>query len=154
MRLFLVVLVALLPVLALAQETKPGAQDLAVESRVMALSQDLRCLVCQGESLADSNADLARDLRQEIREMVLQGKSDRQIKDYLVQRYGDFILFRPPVKSTTLFLWYGPFLLLTVGTAALFLILKRRRSRTLEPELSEEELARARSLLDGGKQAP
>ncbi len=126
------------------------AQDNAqTEARLRVLSAELRCLVCQNQSLADSNADLAIDLRNQVRHQIVAGKSDAQIKDYLVQRYGDFVLYRPPVKNTTLLLWVGPFLLLVLGAGAMFVYLRRRQSRTEESPLTEDERVRARALLEG-----
>jgi cytochrome c-type biogenesis protein CcmH len=113
----------------------------------MELSSELRCLVCQNQTIADSNAELAVDLRNEIREKIQTGMSDAEIKDFMVARYGDFVLYRPPVKGTTLALWVGPFLLLAVGGGVLFYNLRRRRQRDVEPELSRDDQALAESLL-------
>lgn len=128
-----------------AKEAVPLAEDPALEARLQALAKELRCLVCQNESLADSNADLARDLRREIREMMRQGRSDREVVEFLVARYGDFVLYRPPVKSTTLALWAGPFVLLTIGLGVLAVVVRRRPAH--EPPLSEEEARKAETLL-------
>jgi cytochrome c-type biogenesis protein CcmH len=128
-----------------AKEAVPLAEDPALEARLQALAKELRCLVCQNESLADSNADLARDLRREIREMMRQGRSDREVVEFLVARYGDFVLYRPPVKSTTLALWVGPFVLLAIGLGALAVVVRRRP--THESPLSEEEARKAETLL-------
>src|SRR5207245_11469173 len=95
-----------------AKEAAPAAADPALEQRVMTLAAELRCLVCQNQTLADSNAPLAEDLRNQVREKMRQGASDSEIVDYMVARYGDFVLYRPPVKATTLMLWFGPLLLL------------------------------------------
>jgi cytochrome c-type biogenesis protein CcmH len=136
-----------------AKEAAPLAQDQATEQRMVDISEELRCLVCQNESLAASRADLAQDLRREIRELIKAGKSDREIMDYMVGRYGDFVRYRPPVKSTTWLLWFGPFLLLLI---ALFVLVNylRNRSRRLaagaNPDnlaLSAEEQAKADDLL-------
>jgi cytochrome c-type biogenesis protein CcmH len=136
---------------AAAKEATPLADDPVVEQRLVKLAEELRCLVCQNESLAASRADLAEDLRREIRELIRAGKSDKEIKDYLVQRYGDFVLYRPPVKDTTFLLWGGPFVLLASGAAGLFVYLRRRRSRVEEKPLSDAEHKRAANLLgDGG----
>lgn len=133
---------------ALAKEAAPMAENPLVEKRVMALAAELRCLVCQNQSLADSHADLAQDLRQEVREMVQQGMSDTEIVDYLVARYGDFIRYRPPLKGTTLMLWLGPLLLVVVGGVVLARALGRRRARLADDApLSPEEAARVRDLL-------
>jgi cytochrome c-type biogenesis protein CcmH len=132
---------------AFAKEAAPAAADPAAEARMMALSSELRCLVCQNQTIADSNADLAVDLRGEIREKIQSGMSDAEIKDFMVARYGDFVLYRPPVKTTTLILWIGPFLLLAVGGGILYVNLKRRRQTVADPELSRDDQALAESLL-------
>ena len=123
----LFVLLLILPLLAMG-EAKPLGNDPAVEARLKALSQELRCLVCQNQTLADSAAPLAEDLRQEIREKITEGMSDKEITDYLVARYGNFVRYRPPVESQTLLLWVGPSLLLIAGFAGLWLTLRRRNS--------------------------
>lgn len=126
--------------LALAQE------DAALEKRVHQLSSELRCLVCQNQTLADSNAPLAVDLRNQVREQLKSGKSERDVVDFLVARYGDFVLYRPPLKASTVLLWAGPFILLAFG---LFLLIRRiRRRASLPPELSEADRARAAKLLE------
>jgi cytochrome c-type biogenesis protein CcmH len=123
----LFVLLLTLPLLAMG-EAKPLGDDPAVEARLKALSQELRCLVCQNQTLADSAAPLAEDLRQEIREKIAQGLSDKEITDYLVARYGNFVRYRPPGESQTLLLWVGPSLLLIAGFTGLWLTLRRRNS--------------------------
>jgi len=137
----------LLPTLAGAKEALPAAEDPALEQRLMRLAKELRCLVCQNESLADSHADLAADLRNQIRDQMRAGQSDEQIKSWLTQRYGDFVLYRTPVKSTTVVLWFGPFVLLLAGLAGLFLYLRRRRTRVSQLALTPEDRARAQALL-------
>jgi cytochrome c-type biogenesis protein CcmH len=132
---------------ALAKEAAPLADDEAVEKRLVVIAEELRCLVCQNESLAGSRADLAEDLRREVRGLIKEGKSDQEIKDFLVSRYGDFVLYRPPVKSTTWLLWAGPFVLLVVGIAVLITYLRRRSVQVAPAELSEEEKKRAEALL-------
>src|SRR6266853_5678800 len=112
--LFLALLCAL-PLGGVAKEAKSISDDPELEKRVMALSEQLRCLVCQNETLAGSHADLAADLRQEIREQMKAGKSDQEIITFLTERYGDFVLYKPPVKATTYLLWFGPFVLLLGG---------------------------------------
>ena len=109
------------------------------EFRIRQLSEKLRCLVCQNQSLADSNAELAQDLRQQLREQVASGRSDDQILDYLVQRYGDFVLYEPPFKSTTVLLWTGPFVLLAAAALVLVATLRRRRRAPVEPALAPED---------------
>lgn len=124
----------------------PAAPDPALEKRVMALSEQLRCLVCQNQTIADSNAELAVDLRKQVREKLGQGMSEDQVVAYLVQRYGDFVLYRPPVRGSTWLLWFGPLLLLAGGLLALALKLARPRLRA--PALAPGELARMTNLLD------
>ena len=139
-----------------AREAAPLAQDEAVEKRMVTISEELRCLVCQNESLAASRADLAQDLRREIREQIGQGKSDQQILDFMVGRYGDFVRYRPPLKGTTLLLWFGPFLLLVIGVAVLVIYLRRRGKRVVEASLSAEEQLKVDALLrqDEGDNRP
>jgi len=132
---------------ALAREAVPAAADPVAEARLMKLSSELRCLVCQNQTIADSNAELAVDLRAEIREKIQAGMSDAAIKDFMVARYGDFVLYRPPVKNTTLVLWIGPFLLLAIGGGILVFNLRRRRQLAADPELSQDDQALAESLL-------
>lgn len=134
-----------------AKEAVPVAEDPELERRMIALSEDLRCLVCQNETIAASRADFANDLRREIREQMNANKSDKEIIDFLVARYGDFVLYRPPVKSTTLFLWFGPFIILLAGAIALFVYLKHRRKRIEEPVLTEQQLKQAEALLKESK---
>lgn len=121
--------------------------DPVVEQRLAKLSQELRCLVCQNETLADSRADLAEDLRDEIRIQIRDGKSDQEIIAFLTQRYGEFILYRPPVKPTTYLLWFGPFVLLLAGLAILFRYVKRRRDLIEEQPLSNADRAQVEKLL-------
>jgi cytochrome c-type biogenesis protein CcmH len=130
-----------------AKEAQPDSADPQLEKRVMKLSQELRCLVCQNETLADSRADLAEDLRSKIREQMKAGKSDKEIVAFLTDRYGDFVLYRPPVKPTTYLLWFGPFVLLIAGLALLFRYLKQRRELISDHPLSAEERGRAEELL-------
>jgi cytochrome c-type biogenesis protein CcmH len=108
-----------------AKEAVPAAADPALEARVQRIAAELRCLVCQNQTIADSNADLANDLRRQVREMLVKGASDREILDYMTARYGDFVLYRPPVKSTTVLLWAGPLVLLVAGLITLALVLRR-----------------------------
>jgi cytochrome c-type biogenesis protein CcmH len=110
---------------AFSGEAKPLAEDLVLEARLKAMSQELRCLVCQNTTLADSSAPLAEDLRKEIREQLRAGKTDKEVIDYLVMRYGDFVRYRPPVNNETALLWFGPFLLLIIGGFVLFRVLKK-----------------------------
>ena len=128
-----------IPVLASGQETD-------LDKRVNELAVELRCLVCQNQTLADSNAPLAVDLRNQIREQLKAGKSEQDVVDFMVARYGDFVLYRPPLKPTTVALWAGPFAILVFG--AWLLIRRIRRRPAAEPELSEAERARAAKLLE------
>jgi len=147
MRWLFVVVLCLLPALGVAKEAVPAADDPVLEQRLTRLAKELRCLVCQNESLADSHADLAADLRNQIREQMRAGQTDEQIKAWLTQRYGDFVLYRTPVKATTMVLWFGPFVLLLAGLAGLLLYLRHRRARVSQPGLTSEDHARARALL-------
>ena len=124
-------------------------QDPALEARARELSKDIRCLVCQNQSIDDSNADLARDLRVLVRERLTQGESNDQVMDYLVKRYGDFVLLRPPVKASTYLLWYGPIIIFVMGALGLFLYFRRRRIApvTTTAALSEDEQQRIEALL-------
>ena len=133
---------------ALAKEAKP-VEDPQIEQRMQALTQQLRCLVCQNETLADSRADLAEDLRREIREQMKAGKSDQEILAFLTQRYGDFVLYNPPVKATTYLLWFGPFVLLLGGTLMLYRYLKHRKEIIPDQPLTAAEHKRAEELLRG-----
>ncbi len=138
----------------LAREAPTVAADPLLEKRVMALAEELRCLVCQNQTIADSHAELAVDLKNQIREKLKAGMSNAQIIDYMVARYGDFVLYRPPLKASTLPLWIGPFALLFAALAGLFYyILRRRRSKPEQP-LSEADEARVRSLLDEQEERP
>jgi len=136
---------------AMAREAAPMAADVEVEKRMVAISEELRCLVCQNESLAGSHAELAQDLRREIRALIAQGKTDKEILDFMVARYGDFVRYRPPLKPSTWLLWGGPFLLLGGGIAALIVFLRRRAGENTSPQLSDEERRRAEALLDQPK---
>ena len=148
----LVVLTA--PFAAGAREAPPVGQDPVIEQRMMALAEELRCLVCQNQTLADSHADLAVDLRQEIRELMQKGQSDEQVKRYLVARYGAFVLYRPPLKATTWLLWFGPAVLLVGGLATLYLVLLRRRRLLAAEPLNEDQEKRALALLSEDEGQP
>ena len=124
--LWLALCVALAPSPASAREAAPATADPVLEAHVMRISSELRCLVCQNETIAASHADLAVDLRNQVREMLRQGRSEAEIMSYMTDRYGDFVRYRPPVKPTTWVLWYGPAALLVGGVAALVLVLRRR----------------------------
>ncbi len=125
-RWIVILTLALLAGWAQAKEAVPAAEDPALEARMLRIATELRCLVCQNQTIADSQADLAVDLRRQVREMLQQGRSEREIVDYMTARYGDFVLYRPPMKGTTMLLWYGPALLLVGGIAVLLLVLRRR----------------------------
>ncbi len=135
-----------------AKEAAPAAADPALEQKVMALAAELRCLVCQNQTIADSTAPLAEDLRNQVREKMRQGASDSEIIDFMVARYGDFVLYRPPVKATTLLLWFGPLLLVVAGL--LVLLRRLRRRPPPEPELTTAERERARKLLTESEAEP
>jgi cytochrome c-type biogenesis protein CcmH len=146
-RLFACAMLLLCSPFAGAAEATPVGQNPVIERRMMTLAQELRCLVCQNQTLADSQADLAADLRQEIRELMLKGQTDEQIKKYLVARYGDFVLYRPPLKPTTWLLWFGPALLMVVGLSSLYAVLLRRRRLVDADPLNEVQQQRAQTLL-------
>ena len=133
-----------------AGEAAPMAEDPVVEQRLLVISEELRCLVCQNESLAGSRADLAQDLRREIRTLIRTGKTDAEIMEFLVSRYGDFVRYRPPVKPVTWLLWFGPFVLLIGGLVVLFRLVRHQRSGQA-PVLDPEQRAKAKSLLQDTK---
>jgi len=138
---------------AIASSTTEAAlaADPVAEKRLQSLSEELRCLVCQNQNIADSNAELAQDLRREIRGMIQAGKTDKEIIDFMVTRYGDFVLYRPPVKGITLLLWGGPIALLLLGLFALQRYLRQRARRMAEDRpLSAAEAGRADALLNEG----
>lgn len=130
-----------------AKEAEYIGGSLEMHNRVLGVASELRCLVCQGETLAESNSDFARDMRKQILEMMQNGKSDREVIDFLVARYGDTIRYRPPFKSTTVLLWFGPGLLLVVGIGVLYINLLRRRKQIKDVPLSAEDHRRAAELL-------
>lgn len=143
-----IVLSGLLFCLASAQgrEAVPVAEDAVLENRVQALAEQLRCLVCQNQNLADSHAELAIDLKNQVRDMLKKGKTEQEVVDFMVQRYGDFVLYNPPVKTTTWLLWGGPFVLFAGGLGLLFIKLRGRREQPT-PALTADERAAARQLL-------
>lgn len=146
---FIAVLLLCLPLAVSAQNAQPLPEDPVANKRAVQLAEQLRCLVCQNQSIAESSAELAVDLRRQIREQIGQGKSDIQIVDFMVERYGDFVLYRPPVKASTWLLWFGPPVLLLIGFGALFRYLRERRKRIEQQPLTEEERREARLLLNG-----
>jgi cytochrome c-type biogenesis protein CcmH len=142
MRLLLACAATVLALNASAKEAAPLAEDPVVN-----IAGELRCLVCQNESLAGSQADLAKDLRREVRDLIKDGKSDQEVKDFLVSRYGDFVLYRPQIKPETYLLWAGPFVLLIIGIVVLVRYLRRRGTQIAAAPLSDEERKRAEELL-------
>jgi len=133
--------------LANAGEASPMAEDPVVEARLVHISQEIRCLVCQNESLSSSRAELADDLRREVRDLIRTNKSDQEIKDFLVSRYGDFVLYRPEVKPLTWVLWFGPFVVLLMAAIFMWVYLRQRRVTVKPHVLSEAERARVEQLL-------
>ena len=124
-----------------AKEAPPEAADPGLEARMVRITSELRCLVCQNQTIADSNAALAVDLRREARELLQQGKTDAEVVDYMTARYGDFVLYRPPLRGTTLLLWFGPALMLAGGAAVLVVVLRRRSRMAADAFDADEELA-------------
>jgi len=151
---WLLMIILLIPSLVAAEEARPLADNPQVEARLKTLAVELRCLVCQNQTLADSHAPLAEDLRREVREMIAKDMSDKEIIDFLVQRYGDFVLYRPPWKASTTLLWLGPFLLLIAGATGLVFALRRRQKKLADVTLSEEEHNRVAQLLSEGTNRP
>lgn len=135
----------------LATDAVPLADDPVTEQRLISISEEMRCLVCQNESLAGSRSELANDLRREIRILVKEGKTDDQIRSFMVERYGDFVLYRPPVKPITWLLWIGPFAILLLGIMGLILYLRRRNQSVPSATLSAEENRRIDALLKNVK---
>ena len=133
---------------SLAKDATPLAEDPVTEQRLISISEEMRCLVCQNESLAGSRSDLANDLRREIRTLIKEGKSDDQIRNFMVERYGDFVLYRPPVKPITWLLWIGPFIILLMGIAGLLTYLRRRNNAVITIALSEDDNRRIDALLN------
>jgi len=134
-----------------AKEAALMAEDPVLEKRLIHISEELRCLVCQNESLASSRAELANDLREEVRKLIREDKSDSQIKEYLVSRYGDFVLYKPEVKPLTWALWFGPFLLLALGILGMAFYLRQRQvAQTGRPVLSDEDRRKVQEILKSG----
>src|SRR5262245_60298627 len=148
---FCVLLLAAAPLAAQAGEAVPTENDPVAAARAVHLANELRCLVCQNQSIAESNAELAVDLRRQIREQIAAGRSDGEIVDFMVARYGDFVLYRPPLKLSTVLLWLGPLLLLAAGCWILARQLRLRR-RGEAHALTAEERNRAQRMLSGGEQ--
>jgi cytochrome c-type biogenesis protein CcmH len=137
-RVALAICLATAPAFSMAKEAVPASADPVLEARMLRIASELRCLVCQNQTIADSHADLAQDLRRQVREMLQRGETDQQITDYMTARYGDFVLYRPPVKATTVLLWFGPGLLLVVGLGGLVWTL-RQRSRMSADRFDPDE---------------
>ena len=162
MRVFLVILLlgwTLGPAGVAAQapadsKATPLSADPALEARVLKIAEELRCLVCQNETIAASQADLAKDLRQQIREQLTQGRTQPEILDFMAQRYGDFVLYRPPLKFSTVLLWAGPFVLLLLAAGVLLMNIRRRDPLAEPSPLTPAELQRAQRLLDDAGGAP
>jgi cytochrome c-type biogenesis protein CcmH len=151
MRILAVLLLLLLPVGAFAAITPDEIfDDPAEEQRARALFKELRCLVCQNEAIDESNAELARDLRLIVREQMEEGRTDDEIRAFLVDRYGDFVLFRPPMRLDTLLLWLGPGALLLLGAGLVVVYVRGRRGETESAALSEEERNEFERLMGGG----
>ena len=147
MKVFLFVLALCFSLAAHTKVAPNTSADPALEARMMVIAEELRCLVCQNETIAASHADLAVDLKNQIRLKLTQGQSQKQILDFMVERYGDFVLYRPPLKTTTVLLWLGPFTLLAVAVLMLVINVRRRRRAAQPAGLSDEEIAKARALL-------
>jgi cytochrome c-type biogenesis protein CcmH len=141
-------LLALAPFVAWPQAEEVAHPDAATEQRLKDLADELRCLVCQNQTIADSNAPLALDLRNQIRTQIAQGRSDDQIRSYMVERYGDFVLYKPPFKATTLVLWLGPLLLLAAGAGVFWTVIARRGAKAT-PEGAPPRRAQIEALLEG-----
>jgi cytochrome c-type biogenesis protein CcmH len=131
-----------------AKDAVPLADDPVLEQRLISISEEMRCLVCQNESLSGSRSDLANDLRREIRTLIKEGKSDDQIRNFMVERYGDFVLYRPPVKPITWLLWIGPFIILLIGIAGLLTYLRRRNNAVINIALSDDDNKKIDALLN------
>jgi cytochrome c-type biogenesis protein CcmH len=130
-RALLAVVIAAAWVIAFAKDAAPAASDPALEERMLLIAAELRCLVCQNQTIADSHAGLAEDLREEIRKQLRNGRSDDEVRRYMTDRYGDFVLYRPPLKATTVVLWFGPLALLAIGT---WMLVARLRERSRLPD--------------------
>ncbi|SEQ15844.1 cytochrome c-type biogenesis protein [Nitrosomonas ureae] len=149
--IFTLMLLLVSPLNVWAKEAIPVAEDPEIEKRMLALTVDLRCLVCQNESIADSRAEFSNDIRREIREQIKANKTDKEIVQFLVDRYGDFVLYNPPMKPTTILLWFGPVILFVIGSGSLVFYLRRRRLQIEDVALSPEQLNEAEALLNEDK---
>ncbi len=153
-RAVMLLLIAAAPLFVQAKEAAPTDLDPVAKARAVALAAELRCLVCQNQTIADSNAELAVDLRREINVQIAAGKTDTDIIDFMVTRYGDFVLYRPPLKSATVLLWFGPGLFILGGIAVLVRMIRARRARLQSdvPLTDEQRMVAARLLSGGGGQ--
>ena len=149
---FLVIASTFILQISHANDATPLADDPVTEQRLISISEEMRCLVCQNESLAGSRSDLANDLRREIRTLIKEGKSDEQIRSFMVERYGDFVLYRPPVKPVTWLLWIGPFVILAIGIAGLLTYLRRRNSAAPNVTLTDADNQKIDALLKSSAQ--
>lgn len=149
MKILVAIFALLLAATAAAREALPESQDPVLEKRVVKLTSDLRCLVCQNQSLADSHADLAIDLKNQVRAQMHAGKTDAEIRDYMVARYGDFVLYDPPFRARTVLLWAGPFVLLLIGLGGLAIYLRGRRGKLDAVEMTSADRERAEKMLRG-----
>ncbi len=130
-----------------SEEARPLADDPVLEERVKAISYELRCLVCQNQTIADSNAGLAIDLRNQVRDMLKRGMSDTDIREFMVARYGDFVLYNPPVKNTTVLLWLGPLLMLVIAGVLAIRVIRSRSKSSASQDLADADMNRARAML-------
>ena len=130
-----------------SEEARPLADDPVLEERVKAISYELRCLVCQNQTIADSNAGLAIDLRNQVRDMLKRGMSDTDIREFMVARYGDFVLYNPPVKNTTVLLWLGPLLMLVIAGVLAIRVIRSRSKPSVSQDLADADIHRARVML-------
>jgi cytochrome c-type biogenesis protein CcmH len=147
-RIFLTVLIVFSSSSAFAKDAVPLADDPVTEQRLISISEEMRCLVCQNESLSGSRSDLANDLRREIRILIKEGKRDDQIRTFMVERYGDFVLYNPPVKPITWLLWIGPFVMLAIGIAGLLTYLRRRNSSVPNIVLTDADNQKIDAMLN------
>lgn len=147
-------LLLVFPALVAAKTATDLAEDPVVEQRLIRIAEELRCLVCQNESLAGSRAELANDLRREVRSLIKSGRSDDEIKAFLVSRYGDFVLYRPPLKPLTWLLWFGPAVLLFMALGVLFTVVRRSRRSSQEAPISQQRKAQAQALLNESSDGP
>lgn len=147
--LALILSLMFVPAWVLAKEAATLAEDPVLEAQMMSIAKELRCLVCQNQTIADSDSDLAKDLRREVRSMLKSGMKEEEILDFMVERYGDFVRYRPPVQPTTALLWFGPGVLFALGLGVLFFNVVRRRKQIVDIPLSDSERSRVEKLLKG-----